>query len=111
MSKVCAKFVPRLLSDEQKERRVGDCKEMVQLIASNPSVIDSLVTCDESWIYCYDPETKRQSAQWKHFDSPRPKKARQSRSTGKLMMIPFFDSKGIIYINWVTHGQMVNKEY
>ena len=27
------------------------------------------------------------------------------------MMIPFFDSKGIIYINWVLHGQMVNKEY
>ena len=27
------------------------------------------------------------------------------------MMIPFFDSKGIIYINWVPHGQMVNKEY
>ena len=38
------------------------------------------------------------STQWKHFDSHRPKKARQSRSTGKLMMIPFFDSKGIIYI-------------
>ena len=56
MRKMCAKFVPRLLSDEQ-ERRVGDSKEMVQLIASNPSVIDSLVPCDESWIYCYEPET------------------------------------------------------
>ena len=111
MRKVCAKFVPRLLSDEQKERRVGDSKEMVELITSNPSVIDSLVTCDESWVYCYDPETKRQSAQWKPTDSPRPKKARQSRSTAKLMMIPFFDSKGIIYIHWVPHGQMVNKEY
>lgn len=29
MRNVCAKFVPRLLSDEQKERRVGDSKEMV----------------------------------------------------------------------------------
>ena len=27
------------------------------------------------------------------------------------MMIPFFDSKCIIYINWVPLGQMVNKEY
>lgn len=40
-----------------------------------------------------------------------PRKARQSRSTGKLMMIPFFDSKGIIYIHWVPHSQTVNKEY
>ena len=45
---------------------------------------------DESWIYCYDPETKRQSCQWKHAGSPRPKKARQSKSTHKLLMIPFF---------------------
>ena len=30
--------------------------------------------CDECWIYCYDPETKRQSSQWKHAGSPRPKK-------------------------------------
>ena len=45
--------------------------------------------CDESWIYCYDPETKRQSSQWKHAGSARPNKARQSKSTHKLLMIPF----------------------
>ena len=67
--------------------------------------------CDESWIYCYDPETKRQSSQWKHAGSPRPKKARRSKSTHKLLMIPFFDSTGIIYIYWVPTGQTVNKKY
>ena len=46
--------------------------------------------CDESWIYCYDPETKRQSSQWKHAGSPRPKKARQSKSSHKLLMILFW---------------------
>ena len=46
--------------------------------------------CNESWIYCYDPETKRQSSQWKHAGSPRSKKARQSKSTHKLLMITFF---------------------
>ena len=46
--------------------------------------------CDESWIYCYDPEIKRQSSQWKHAGFARPKKARQSKSTHKLLMIPFF---------------------
>ena len=63
---------------------------MVELINSDPAVLVALVTCDESWIYCYDPETKRQSSQWKHPRSPRPKKARQSKSTHKLLMIPFF---------------------
>ena len=67
--------------------------------------------CDESWIYCSDPETKRQSSQWKHAGSPRPKKARQSKSTQKLLMIPSFDSTGMIYMHWVPTGQSVNKEY
>ena len=66
---------------------------------------------DESWIYCYDPETKRQSSQWEHAGSPRPKKARQSKSTHKLSMIPFFDITGMIYMHWVPTGQRVNKEY
>ena len=33
------------------------------------------------------------------------------RITQKLMMIPFFDSMGIIYIHWVPTGITVNKEY
>ena len=35
------------------------------------------------------PETKRQGSQWKHAGSPRPKKARQSKSTNKLLTITF----------------------
>ena len=84
---------------------------MDELINSNPAVLDALVTYDESWIYCYDPETKRKSSQRKHTGSPRPKKARQSKSTHKLLMIPFFDSTGMIYMHWVPTGQAVNKEY
>ena len=69
------------------------------------------MSCDESLIYCNDPETKRQSFQRKHAGSPRPKKARQSKSTHKLLMIPFFDSTGMIYMHWVPTRQIVNKEY
>ena len=67
--------------------------------------------CDESCIYCYGPETKRQSSQWKHAGSPRPKKARQSKSTHKLLVIPFFNCIAIIYMHWVPTRQTVNKEY
>ena len=111
MRKICAKFVPRVLRKDQKERRCHDIREMVKLINSDLAGLDALVTCDESCIYCYEPETKRQSSQWKHAGSPRPKKTRQSKSTRKLLMIPFFDSTGMIYMHWVPTGQTVNKEY
>ena len=108
---ICVKFVLWMLREDQKERRCHDSREMVELINSDPVVLDALVTCDESWIYCYDPETKRQSSQWKNAGSPRPKKARQSKSTHNLLMIPLFDSTGMIYMHWVITGQTVNKEY
>ena len=68
--------------------------------------------CDESLIDCYDPETKKQSSQCKHAGSPRPKKARQSKSTPKLLMIPF-----LFWQHWrdlhalVPSVHTVNKEY
>ena len=74
MRKIFAKFLPRVLREDQKERQ--DSKEMVELITSDPTVLDALVTYDESWIYCYDLETKRQSSQWKYAGSPKPKMAK-----------------------------------
>ena len=99
------KSVLRMLREDQKERRWHDNREVVELINSDPTVLDALVTCDESWIYCYDPETKRQSSQWKHAGSPWPKKARQSKSTHILLIIPFSDSTGMIYMHWVPTEQ------
>ena len=63
MWKICANFVPRVIREDLKKRRCHDSRETVELINSDPTVFDPLVTCDESWIYCYDPETKRQSSQ------------------------------------------------
>ena len=85
MRKIYALFVPTVLREGQKERRCHDSREMVNLINSDPA----LVTCNEIWIYCYDSEIKRQSSQWKHAGSPRPKKARLSKSIHKPLMIPF----------------------
>ena len=56
MRKNCAKFVPGVLREDQKERRCYDSRDMVELISSDPAVLDALVTCDESWIYCYDTD-------------------------------------------------------
>ena len=86
MWKICTKFVPKVLREDQKERRCHDSMEMAARINSDPTAVDALVTCDESWIYFYDPETKRQ---WKHTGLLRPKKAKQRKFTHKLLMIPF----------------------
>ena len=72
MQKICVKFFPRVLREDEKERCCHDSKEMIELNNLDLAVLDAPVTCDESWIYCYDPETKRQSSQWKHADRANP---------------------------------------
>ena len=78
MRKVCAKLVPKILLEDQKQRRVNFCKDMLEKIRDNPDILYQVITGDGTWVVQYDPETKRQSMQWKAADSPRPKNARMS---------------------------------
>ena len=59
--------------------------------------MDKAITGDESWVFDYDPETKRQSEEWHTKSSPRPKKARMSRSRVKTMIIVFSDISGTVH--------------
>ena len=44
--KICAKMVPKLLSDEQKERRKELCLDFLQRIENDPDLLNSITTCD-----------------------------------------------------------------
>lgn len=86
-------------------------RDALENIENNPDFLQNVITCDETWIFQYDPETKRQSMHWKKSQSPRLKKARMGKSKFKAMMIVFFYIRAIIYIDWVPEGQTVNQIY
>jgi histone-lysine N-methyltransferase SETMAR len=104
---VAAKFVPRLLTPEQKEQHVAICQELRQRALDDTSFMSRVITGDESWAYGHDPETKQQSSQWKSPGSPRPKKVTQSCSATKSMLIMFFDIRGIVHHEFAPEGQTV----
>ena len=87
------------------------CLDLLQRIEDESDLLNSVITCDETWIFMHDPETKRQSMQPKSATSPRPKKARMSRSKFKAMLIVFFDIQDIVVAEWVPSGQTVNQQY
>ena len=109
MRKVCAKMVPRLLNDGQKENRVQVCQDILKQLEITPDLLSRVVTGDESWIFEYDPLTKRQSPEWKSASSPRPKKARLFKSKIKVMLIVFFDVHGIVHLEFLPQGQTINQ--
>ena len=82
MRRVTAKFVPRLLTAEQKDGRVSVCTDLRDRAQNDPNFMSSVNTGDECWIYGYDPETEQMSSQWSTASS-RPKKARQVKSKSR----------------------------
>ena len=90
MTRVCAKFISKLLTTEQKDLRSEIAYDNLEMVSDDENVLKKVITGDESWVYGYDPETKKQSSQWKRPDEPRPKKASQSRSHVESMLIIFF---------------------
>ena len=111
MRRISAKFVPRLLTPDQKDTRLTLSQEMMDRTAADPNFLPNIITGDETWVYGYDPETKQQSSQWKTPASPRPKKARQVKSNVKVMMVVFFDEAGVVHHEYAPHGQTVNQTY
>ncbi|KAG5316912.1 SETMR methyltransferase, partial [Pseudoatta argentina] len=67
-TKVCAKFVPHVLRSDRKSARINYSRDIVAAAENNPNFLKSIITGDEAWCFQYDPETKRQSAEWKDLD-------------------------------------------
>ena len=78
MRRISARFVPRLLSDNQKAHRVSVCRDLKQQARDDHNFISNVITGDETCVYGYGPETKQQSSKWNSPNSLRPKKRASS---------------------------------
>lgn len=110
MNKVSARWVPRLLTPEQKTRRQQICQNNLDLLEADAEFLTRIVTGDETWVHHWDPETKLESMQWIHKGSPPPKKARTQPSAGKLMATIFWDLHGVLLIEYMPKGTTINAE-
>jgi len=97
MQKICAKLVLKILTNEQKKNRRNMCLELLERIENDKIFFKHVITGDETRIFEYDPDTKRQILDWHTRISPRPKKARMSKSKIKIMLICFLDSQGVVH--------------
>jgi hypothetical protein len=97
MRKLCAKIVPEVLINEQKQGRADCCNDWTES-AQYLHFRERVINGDEAWIYEYDPKTKRQSKEWKHPGWPRTKKALKSRSKiTSMLIVLFFDIRGVVH--------------
>src|ERR1700759_887103 len=66
-NKVCARWVPRMLTPEIKRVRLQTSHDNLELY--NADLVKfhrRYVTMEETWAHHFDRDTKQQSMQWKH---------------------------------------------
>jgi len=69
------------------------------------------MTTDEMWVHYFTPKSKRSSMQWHHPGSPKSKKSKTTFCAGKVMATIFWDSKGVLYVDFLTVCRKINSEY
>ncbi|GFN99515.1 histone-lysine N-methyltransferase SETMAR [Plakobranchus ocellatus] len=110
--KVSTRWVPKMLSDEHSARESKSPKScctgvnkkvmkplmwsLVGTIVPGTSILEHLITGDETWLHLSTPETKRDSMTWKHPSSPVTKKFKVQQSATKVIATVFRDSRGMI---------------
>lgn len=112
MRKVCARWVPRELTDGHKAKRVEAGNQLFLLLKTiGPEVYQWIVTGDESWVHHYTPETKKQSMSWIGPGEKAPTKFKTHNSAGKVMLTVFWDSEGVLLEDYLEKGRTINAQY
>lgn len=110
--KLASRWIPHLLTVEQKQARMDWCQFMLEKFKGGRSKrVAEIVTGDETWIYSYDPETKQQSTVWVFEDEPPPTKVVRSRSVAKQMVAVFFRRQGLVAAVPLEKGRTVTAQW
>ena len=112
LSKLSARWVPKALGENQLNQRADLSSVILSRIELNESqFFERIVTGDETWIYLYDPESKIQSKEWHPRGSSGPIKFKAERTVSKVMATIFWDSEGVILIDFLEGQKTVTSAY
>ena len=112
LSKLCPKFIPRDLTDEQKRARVTMYEQNLRRCLNEEDFLARIITGDESWVSVYEMETKQMSKVWLRGGRNviRPQKALKNRSEKKAMITVFFDCRGVVLAEFKDPKETVCSE-
>ena len=97
LRKVCARWVPHLLTEKQKTQRLICARELLKTDKGcNCRFISNLLTDDETWVHMFEPQRRADNKQWKRKDKKRQCIAKRTISSKKMLYAIFFNSSGPI---------------
>ena len=110
--KISARWVPHLLTDEQKRQRVKVAKKLLQMFPKyDKKQFANVVTGDETWVHYFEPVRKVSNKIWATKHSKRPIIAKRSLSTKKVLYAIFFSGEGVAIKVPVKKGKSISGKY
>ena len=110
--KISARWVPHLLTDEQKRQRVKVAKKLLQMFPKyDKKQFANVVTGDETWVHYFEPVRKVSNKIWATKHSKRPIIAKRSLSTKKVLYAIFFSGEGVAIKVPVKKGKSITGKY
>ena len=95
LRKVCARWAPHFLTEEQKTQRLKCARELLKAYKGcNSRVISNLLTGDETWMHMFELQRRADNKQWKRKNQKRPSTAKRTVSSKKVLYAIFFNSSG-----------------
>ena len=105
LRKVYARWVPHLLTEEQKTQRLKCARELLKTYKGNSWVISNLLTGDESWVHMFEPQRRADNKQWKRKVKKKNKKkkkrpciAKRTISSEKMYAILFNSNRPVVQV-------------
>ena len=110
--KISARWVPHLLTDEQKRQWVKVAKKLLQMFPKyDKKQFANVVTGDETWVHYFEPVRKVSNKIWATKHSKRPIIAKLSLSTKKVLYAIFFSGEGVAIKVPVKKGKSITGKY
>ena len=111
IKKVPAHWMPRMLTDEQKQNLVDVCTVLFCRLQAQPQIfLDMIVMQDETWIHHFDPERKRRVWCGNTPVLP-PLKIQGHPICWESHGYSFLDSKGVIMTAYLSKASTVTGAY
>ena len=112
LRKICARWVPHLLTDEQKQSWVRLASQVIEKYDKcDPCHLEEIVTGDETWIYHFQFDSKAKNKVWVLSEGDRPDIARRCKTSNRMLYAIFFDSKGPVLQIPVLKGSTVTGKF
>jgi histone-lysine N-methyltransferase SETMAR len=106
LTKVKCREIPHELSQEQAQRRVDICGQLLANLCDE-HFFRRIVTCDEKWIFFRNPDTR---GQWVFPGERSEPVAKRERFEHKVMLCVWWNYQGIIHYELIPDGRSVNSD-